>query len=284
MLVKVSKTGAILMMAVIMVIIICCSAFILISSVSEQNSRRTFTWISVPITDDLAEWSHDLGFTDVVVRYVSSGEAIMSKNNLEHYNVTFWRLVVGNLHGDPDNSVQGYRNKLLYEIFQSPSGNIYIDDCHAVHDSQGGEAFSNMLEAVRQVQNDGNIILCFYFTNLTPHHDFMYSYDFSDLHIDLYYPPKYYPSHSLNAKSIGMYLWAWAYEQDGVSIGTTWEDITSELIEENFVRAKEDGATRMVTWIGYETEDAEVGMNEASLYNYPMWWDEIAENNVRFIG
>lgn len=247
----------------------------------------TFTWIGTNVTEDLAYWANYLKFTNVVVRYVTTEEAEASFNTLGKYGITFWRQVPGNLQGVPDNTVEGYKNRLANEILQSPSNKIYLDDCDATYGIQGAQAFNNMLEAIRQIQND-NIILVFYYTNLTPHYGglawFAAQVDLTDFDVDIYFPPRFYPTTLPVTKSLGIYLWCWTGSGEYKTIGDNWNTITEGMVSSTFSKAQQADVERMATWMGYEKEVHETGMFDASLYLHPEWWDLITQLNKDFLG
>lgn len=255
--------------------------FILLAGVPLSQSERKlrmFTWIGHDVTQVFADWVRDLGFSDVVVRYGTNDQS--SYDNLAQHGITFWRWVQGAL-GESWWTVQDYVDRLTYEISQSPSENIYVDDCDAVYNLHGQQAFQNLLDAVRQIQN-GNIILCFYASSQTAHYhgfyDFASLFDLSTFNIDVYHPPTTDLEPLLtrmNPNTLGLYLWCWTGSSPYDVVGSNWGTITEGLIRKKFAEAKLYGLARMGVWNGHETDAVEAGMYQASLYNYPGWWSLI---------
>lgn len=274
-----------------------------------MTKMRCFTWVGHDVDEHFASWLKDLEFSDVVVRYGIDDQT--SYDNLAQRGITFWRHIKGNLVGVDwtdtvgacpcpdgyicieeqcyriDNSIQGYLDRIIWEISRSPSRNIYLDDCDATYNIQGSSAFNNLLNAIRQVQNN-NVILCFYASSQTTHYrglcDFASSIDLSDFDVDIYFPPAYNLTpemlNVINARTLGMYLWCWTGTSPYDSIGNNWETITEEMIRQKFSEARTHRLARMGTWMGHESDVVEPGMSLASLYNYPSWWSLIKTLNV----
>lgn len=247
---------------------------------------QMFTWIGHDVTQAFAEWANNLGFSDVVVRYGTNDQN--SYNNLALYGITFWRWVGGGL-GESGWTVQDYVNRITLEISLSPSGNIYIDDCDAIYNIHGSQAFQNFLDAVRQIQNN-NVILCFYASSQTTHYHGLYDFaqlvNLSDFNVDVYHPPTTDLAPLLTRikpKTLGLYLWCWTGSSPYDVVGHNWETITNDLVNKKFNEARIHNLERMAVWMGHETETVETGMNQASLYNYSYWWEIIKKLNFNVI-
>lgn len=225
-----------------------------------------------------------MGFTDVVVRYAEDEQA--SYMNCVRQKVRFWRHVGGGL-GGADWTIDDYAARLEHEINMSSSRRIYIDDCDAIYSFYGSQAFSNFLDAVRQVQHD-NVILCFYMSNLTPWRglfDLADSFNLTEFDVDIYHVPTT-PVEPLLEKiepsTLGVYLWCWAGSGMYSEMGETWETLTVEAVEHRYEEIKQHNVERVLVWMGHESDEHETGMDTASLYNYPRWWPIIKRLNEDF--
>ena len=245
--------------------------------VFQPEARHTFTWIGCHVNETLADWASNLNFTDAVVRYDSDMAGSMSV--LLTRGITFWMYVGAHFFdwtSRTDQSTQFYKTELEKQVALSPSGNIYVDDCHMLITWHGEQALGNFLEATRQV-NTGNVLIDLYMASS------VINCDMRNLDIDIYQGVQdSFASLTSdlalnNPKSVGLYLWAWH------DISLTWATMTEQLIEKKYGEAVSFGCTRMIVWNGYETDAVEKGMYEASLYNYPQLWSLIASLNRNFL-
>jgi len=250
-------------------------------SINLEQPENTFTWIGQHVNLTLAEWAHNLSIQNVVVRYDPNQNR--STNNLARYGIKFWRWVPYRLFENAT-TVKEFVDILQSEISASPSKRIYVDDVDSIYMLYGASALSNFLNAVNKVQHN-NIILCFYMSNQTPYHGlyhFINQYDWSNFDLDFYFPPNTNSSALIpiiESRTLGTYLWCWDYE----GLGHTWQNIRINDIIARYNDAINHKIQRFAVWTGYEPETHEVGMDEASLYNYAYWWNKIAKYNRNFL-
>ena len=250
-------------------------------SIDLEQPDATFTWIGQHVNLTLAEWAYNLSFQNVVVRY--DPDQNRSMQNLARYDIRFWRWVPYYLLENAETE-KDFADILQGEISASPSKRIYIDDVDALYMLYGASALSNLLKAIDNVQHN-NIILCFYMSNQTPYqglYQFIDQNDWSNFHIDIYSPPNVDFSSLiplLNARTLGTYLWLWSYG----GLGYTWKNVSLNDIICRYGDAINHEIQRFAVWTGYEPETHEVGMETASLYTHPYWWNKIEKYNRNFL-
>ncbi len=250
-------------------------------AINLEQPKGTFTWIGQHVNLTLAEWAYNLSFQNVVVRY--DPDQNKSMTNLARYDIRFWRWAPYYLFENAT-TVKDVVDILQSEISASSSKRIYVDDVDTIYMLYGASALSNFLKAVNNVQHN-NIILCFYMSNQTPYqglYQFIRQYDWSNFHIDFYSPPNV--NHStliplLNSRTLGTYLWLWPYG----GLGSIWKNVSLNDVVSRYNDAIDHKIQRFITWIGYEAETREVGMNEASLYNHAYWWNKVVRYNRNFL-
>ena len=250
-------------------------------SVNLEQPEKTFTWIGDHVNLTLAEWTQNLSFQNVVVRYDPDQNG--SVYNLARYGVKFWRWVPCYCFENATTE-KDFVNILQNEISASPSKRIYVDDVDAIFMLYGASALSNFLDAVEAVQHN-NIILCFYMSNQTPYeglYEFVDQHDWTSFHIDIYSPP--YVDFStliplVNARTLGVYLWLWGYG----GLGYTWRNVSLNDVICRYSDAISHKIQRFAVWTGYEPETHEAGMEAASLYKHPYWWNKIGKYNRNFL-
>ncbi|MCJ7793739.1 hypothetical protein MUP42_02275 [Candidatus Bathyarchaeota archaeon] len=248
--------------------------------------RKTFTWIGHHVDYTFAEWCKNLGFSDVVVRYDTDEAG--SASNLAAVGVTYWRFSGSYFYVNTPQTVEAYKAKLLEELAISPTGKIFVDDTFSLDAWCGRQGLINFLEAVKQLGDDSdNVILCF---SLMSEYDLNLIKDLgshlSGLNFEVYHPPTMTIDNetvsvlgSTQAKSVGHVLWAWGWQGNGVS----WEGMTEALVRKIYAEAEYYGFSRITVWNGHETDQYEVGMQQASLYNYPQWWDIVKTANAEYL-
>ena len=250
-------------------------------SVNLEPPEKTFTWIGQHVNRTLAEWAYNLSFQNVVVRY--DPDQNQSRDNLARYGIRFWRLVPYYLFENAENE-NDFVDILQSEVSASPSQRIYVDDVDSIYMLYGTIAMSNFLNAVNTVQHN-NIILCFYMSNQTPYqglYQFIDQYDLSNFHVDIYSPPNINFSALIplvNSRTLGIYLWLWPYG----GLGHTWKNVSLSDVISRYTDAINHKTHRFAVWTGWEPETHEVGMEVASLYKHPYWWNKIAKYNTNFL-
>ena len=246
--------------------------------------KKTFTWIGHHVDQNYAQWCKNLGFTDVVTRYDidESGSAA----NLANVGITHWRFSPSWIYAQQPSTIDDYKALLTQEIEVAPTGRIFVDDTFALAAWKGFDALENFAEAVRQTQQNDNITLCFSLmgqsdTDLIA----QLGKQLSELNFEVYHPPTMTIDDSsmkvllsTQAKSIGHVLWAWGW----VGKGKTWENMTVRLVRKIYGEAQDYGFSRITVFTGHETDEHEVGMKQASLYNYPYFWNLITIMNSAF--
>jgi len=240
-----------------------------------QSERKTFTWLGCPPSNDVVNWVKETSFTDVAVRAWSE-EANFTEwyDLLEEQEVTMWAIwgFYSNYAGPTD--IDGFTDLLVDYVTRSPSGLVYLDDCHSLLTFQGLEILQNLLTAVRNVQtfNNGesNIIVCYY---ETPPKDA----NFTDIDLDIYSETDYWIRDipEIDCNSLGAYVWSW---RQG------WEQMNLAYLRSQYSNAKEQGFRRITAWSGYESDYyPSTGMFNANLFNFPSMSEEIRVQNDEFL-
>jgi hypothetical protein len=232
--------------------------------------RKTFTWIGHHVNASCASWLQDLNFTDVVVRYDSDEAG--SGSLLAQYGITEWHFVSSEAYFMTNTTEAYYVATLQNLLQQSWNRHIYVDDIQVIN------GLANFLDAVRQVQGSGDIIMDIRIADQADMNLFS-QYNFSRVDLDVYQPPTITFTSFMHfqnpPRSLGIYLWAWNWQGKGV----TWDNMTLQMVNRIYSEAEEAGCSRVIVWEGDETNAEEQGMVQASLYNYPNWWPIIQTLN-----
>lgn len=241
----------------------------------EPRDRHTFTWLGCPPSDDIVNWLVDTSFSDVAVRaWCEEANFTEWFDILEARDIKFWGIwgFYSNYAGPLD--VEGLTELLEDYISRSPSGNVYLDDCHTFLTFHSLTALQNLLTAVRNVQTiengESNIIVCYYETPPT-------SVNFTDIDLDIYSETDYHIRDipDIECNSLGAYVWSW---RQG------WENMNLAYLRSQYSEAKEQGFKRMTAWSGYESDYyPHSQMFNANLYNFPSMYAEITTLNQEFL-
>lgn len=234
---------------------------------------RLFTWVGHEVNASVASTLKDMGFTDVMVRYVSHDELNRTRQILKEYDLKYWQ------HISPRLAVErGRSNAEAFVPFgYTMSYDSLGDDCHAMI----GELTPQEWDAfAASVSNDSGVILTFYADELSL--QLFRNHDFSKCQVDVYANPNEYSLDYLKevkslVGSLGLYVWVWS------GYGWRWADIDPEMIENIYGLATEVGVDRLQVWLAHEYDNVEKGMYESSFLNYPKWINRIKVLNGEFL-
>jgi hypothetical protein len=238
---------------------------------------RLFTWVGHEVNASVASTLKDMGFTDVMVRYVSNDELNRSRQILDEYDLRYWQHVNAWL-----GYARGINNVVPFnEQQKSITDPSVVDDCHALipglYGGKEAEEWVNMLDGLR---GDSQVILTFFADNASM--EMFRNFDFTDINVDLYATPDGYDVEYLRevkerVGSLGLYLWVWAGH------GWTWQNLGFDEAKHVYGLAAEVGVDRLQVWLAHEYDDVEAGMYESSFLNYPEWIERITTLNREFV-
>ncbi len=234
---------------------------------------RLFTWVGHEVNATVASTLKDMGFTDVMVRYVSNDELNRSRQILAEYDLRYWQ------HISPRLAVErGRGNAAAFLPFNySMCYDSLADDCHAMIGELTVEEWDCFAASV---SGDSGVLLTFYADELSL--QLLRDHDFTHCNVDLYANPNEYTREYLEeAKglvgSLGLYVWVWS------GYGWRWSTINVEVVEGIYDLAATVGVDRLQVWLAHEYDDVEAGMYESSFLNYPFWVEKLRVLNGEFV-
>jgi hypothetical protein len=234
---------------------------------------RLFTWVGHEVNATIAATLKDMGFTDVMVRYVSNDELNRSRQVLDEYDLKYWQ------HISPRLAVErGRGNAAAFSPFNySMCYDSLADDCHAMIGELTPQEWDSFAASV---SGDSGVLLTFYADELSL--QLLRDHDFSGCNVDLYANPNEYNLTYLEeAKglvgSLGVYVWVWS------GYGWRWSTIDVDVVEGVYDLASTVKVDRLQVWLAHEYDTVEAGMYESSFLNYPEWIERLTGFNTQFV-